>query len=505
MSVMSGVKACGLSTVDAHDLLPHKILVSGYRYSKDDIADTDYLDYIQLYNDGNEPIDLSEWSIYIDEVSPNTKFHYVPNQNNGYFLPGNHVVISREGYIDNASYRMSRTMISNPQSFKLIIVAPRSKSGSVTVTEITPAKKYETKTHWTRTRTTTGYGSSFINVDDYMASIGKPHNEFMIYDNGLYQKPSTPTLQIEEIYSYASDCSSLDESVLCGDYIKIRLNADTQQYDKFVLRTGDGHSRTATNTIPLEVVAISADEKYLVVQRTQNNERLSLTNTAGDVWIEELYGIDTQRYSHVRYTEGGGDHQGWSYARMSDNTWRWTVSPQPTSDNVFTEPAPEPVTIKSCPAGQYRNPDTGRCRSLEDAINVLAACDEGYERNPITNRCRKMVSTTIAQLTPCKEGQVRNPETNRCRSVASEVAELIPCDEGYERNPATNRCRKVAGASTNSPLAVPTQASAANSMQVNPYMIAGAIAIVGIGYALYEWRTEIVTGVTRSVSVFRKK
>lgn len=163
---------------------------------------------------------------------------------------------------------------------------------------------------------------------------------------------------------------------------------------------------------------------------------------------------------------------------------------RPTSANAIVSPAPK-VTV--CPEGKYLNPETNRCKSIEETLNTLAACDEGYERNPITNRCRKIVTTAVKTLEPCKEGQERNPVTNRCRSIASAVAELLPCDEGYERNPATNRCRKVLAASTASATTASKFVEHAKGDDWNAWTWAlVAVGATGaIGYGVYEWRHEL--------------
>ena len=117
--------------------------------------------------------------------------------------------------------------------------------------------------------------------------------------------------------------------------------------------------------------------------------------------------------------------RGMAYARTGKG-WVWTTTPQPDRANLITLPV---VSVIECPAGKYRNPDTGRCRTVEEAVNELATCPEGQARSTETNRCRSLATLAKATLTACGEGQERNPLTGRCRSIASAVAELLPCDE----------------------------------------------------------------------------
>lgn len=208
----------------------------------------------------------------------------------------------------------------------------------------------------------------------------------------------------------------------------------------------------------------------------------------------------------TEYQSATSSYVGWSFARDDNNLWQWTFTPQPGMPNKFS--LPNTTTEDTiCPVGKYLNPETGRCRTIEEAVNALSACAEGEYRNPATNRCRKIV-TAVDSLAPCGEGQERNPLTNRCRSIASAVAELLPCDEGYERNPATNRCRKVMGATTG---AGPSVAQSAKTPNADPTMDAWGWALAGVavsgvvGYGVYEWRNEIGRALKKAVVRFGKK
>jgi len=109
---------------------------------------------------------------------------------------------------------------------------------------------------------------------------------------------------------------------------------------------------------------------------------------------------------------------------------------------------------------------------------------------------------TDKQLKPCGPGQYRNPETNRCRSVvSSNNTTLKPCESGYERNPETNRCRKIISDS------IPTagyKVEQTNSQNDNGIMVA-SIAGVGtaaVGYGLWEWRKDLTKFAKTVMSIF---
>ena len=180
------------------------------------------------------------------------------------------------------------------------------------------------------------------------------------------------------------------------------------------------------------------------------------------------------------------DDQAWV---LIDDEWQYSSMPTPGSENLLPVVAVtnlDDEELEPCPAGKYRNPETNRCRNIE-VENDLRSCEPGQIRNPETNRCRSVSSAD--NLVPCKPGQERNPETNRCRSIVDTASALQPCEPGEERNPETNRCRKITalGASTMSDV---QDIPAPTSSSFNWWLVGGAV-VAALGYALYEWRSEI--------------
>jgi hypothetical protein len=126
-----------------------------------------------------------------------------------------------------------------------------------------------------------------------------------------------------------------------------------------------------------------------------------------------------------------------------------------------------------CEPGKYRNPETGRCRSVE----------------------------TADVLTPCKEGQYRSPETNRCRSVASAASTPAPCQPNQERNPETNRCRKKAASG------IPESAFAVEPIKETGkafagWWVLGGLGTLAVGRGVWEWRSEMLAGIRKTTSFF---
>lgn len=275
---------------------------------------------------------------------------------------------------------------------------------------------------------------------------------------------------------------------------------------------------------------------YRVVYIEDTNLTLTKT-TKGKVY---LLSSDSTEVDSVSYEYLAVDT---SWALINEDDWRQTFTLTPGSANTYAQYAPcnegyyrseetgrcrkivvdtpsadcptgkerNPETnrcrnvggsgsaLVPCRAGQYRSPETNRCRSVGVASSSLVPCKPGQERNPETNRCRK-VGANSAQLKPCKPGQERNPETNRCRKIGGNASKLKPCKPGQERNPDTNRCRNIRDGT------VPSAAFAAvpvsdSSSATAGWWVLGVVAAFSVGYATWEWRSEVMTGLRRVRSI----
>ena len=120
----------------------------------------------------------------------------------------------------------------------------------------------------------------------------------------------------------------------------------------------------------------------------------------------------------------------------------------------------------------------------------LSPCKEGQYRSEETGRCRSIVQTVAASLKPCADDQFRNPSTGRCKKIASTDDILAPCKEGYTRNPETNRCRKEI-LSTMPTAGFPVEPIKQVAGNAAMWWTLGGIGIATVGYASWEWRSEI--------------
>lgn len=428
------------------------------------------ISFLEVYNNGKTLQKLSDWTI---KDKTNDRLLTI-SERNGYIEPSTHVVIAKSGAVSGATYRITgwSKSVLKPQAIANIELENPNYLTADTVVSL----KY-VDTWMMRSYLKTGYSSVTFEPTDRS-----------LFDDGLYAAPDSASgLQIVEIYPYSSSCDPFDGSILCSDYVKL-LNTSNHviRLDDYVLRTDSSSaSRTSSNTISLEDNLMPGE--YRTIATTDNGSRLSLTNSGGYVWLEDTWALTSYPETLARYEPAGSALQGYSYATDANGTWQWTTTPSPLSANIIT-----PVAAQVCADGKYLNPDTNRCRTMEETLNTLTSCEEGSERNLVTNRCRKIASSTTSSLTPCQVGQVRSPETNRCRSADSEASGLTPCKDGYERNPETNRCRKgaVAGVSTNKYPVEPYEQSGNDSTVWWAIAAAGAVAV---GYGVWEWRQELAT------------
>lgn len=450
------------------------------------------IEFIELNNHTSDPVNLAGWKI---QVSFGGDVQTV-NLPSGWLLEDEYQTI---GISTVVGADVTQTLASQNDLTSLAVIDPTG-----VVRQFIPTSSIDATKWYQRS---TGTASMKNNFEDFAAKTITSASPKVVRSTGpLYQAPPTvPAVQIVEIYPYASDCSPHDQGVLCGDYVKF-YNPTTQVIDlsEYVLRTdSSSSSRTSSNTFLLDGFTIQPGE-YKTKWTNDDGGRISLTNSGGYIWLEDVIGVKTYVDATASYPSAGSSQQGFAWAQQDSGEWAWTSAPTPLSANVFPVVASVQVDVLAeCPAGKYRNPETNRCRTIEEAVNALATCPEGQYRNPETNRCKASATLAVASLVPCKEGQERNPATNRCRSIASAVAELIPCDEGYERNPATNRCRKSLLASNNPATNLASVEQAGSSSAALPWVL-GIVALGAIGYGAYEWRHELLAGGTKLLSRFKK-
>ena len=204
----------------------------------------------------------------------------------------------------------------------------------------------------------------------------------------------------------------------------------------------------------------------------------TLVNTTGRV---QLMNGDAAIGEPVDYTLAKDDYA-WAYI---EGVWRYTKPATPGMANamlveVAEEPPSETATNKErkpCASNQFRNPETGRC---------------------------KLLSSKTPTLTPCKANQERNPETNRCRTIAVATAPK-PCKEGQERNPETNRCRNIVKMSSAGFGVAGVQTKNDTTLRWYYWAAIAIIIALILGYAVWEWRQELLALWAKVKAPFAKR
>ncbi len=430
------------------------LLVTGYAFVGPK------LQYVQLFNNSKSVIDLKSTTVQYAISGQSDPIQIAKLQ--GLVKPEGYIVIAEEISMPGADFAYSLTIPSEiTENVKSIAVkSPSYADESITV-------KVDAKTPYWKRNISASSGNYLSTFSSFV-----PDSNFVLYGNGLYSIDKNTSLQFTEIVANPRDCSPADISADCFDFVKIH-NPSSSPIDlsKYRIRVGfQGQAATSSTAFP--IAGILPPGGYAAINKSIEENPLSLTNTGAFVWLEDTYGIKRYDSTITAYPDASGDTkkgQAWAYD-VSDGAWKWTLQPVPqNAPSEFVFPAVKPKVVASaslspCKEGQYRSEETNRCRSLALAVTALAPCDEDEERNPDTSRCRKIASATNTELAPCKEGQERNSETNRCRNI---VAAAPP------------------------PAAFQPEVVAETGKAFVGWWALGGIGILAIGYGVWEWRQDI--------------
>ena len=486
LASFGAMPASALDTAPTQPVLPASpLMITAYQ------ASVDGLDLVQVYNDSDELLRLDGMTLWYSQADGASVGAVALS---GYMRPYAHAVIAAVDVL----------VSSEGIEFRFVPTGATPKAVWVSVDGYAPVTipsdvKADGKVY-KRGRTTTGYSTAASALNS--ALVGA-----VLESDILYLPPGPPRLEIIEVLTRARDCSPFDQDVRCGDYIKLRVLPGYVEGDEVGYRLRTGGESSVSNTFSL--LNSSRHGEYILQRIRDDGARISLSNSGGYLWLEDAYGLERYHETLVEVADAGSEkYIDRSWALNGDiGTWQWAL-PNPTGENIFPEVVEPVVSVAAesvCPAGKYRNPETKRCRSIEDAVSELAACEEGKERNPATNRCRSVVTTASAALMPCDVGQERNPTTNRCRSVLAASQALTPCKDGYERNPVTNRCRKSSVMAS----AIDVAADQAAIQKGGGSLLTSALLVTAgigaIGYGVYEWRSEIWRGSRKLAQLVLRK
>ncbi len=463
-------------------------------------------DFFELYNQSSAPVFLGGWhiNVTVQGIDPETNqpiehlYHIALPA--GWLLSKQYHILQRDGSARDVSVYQLDDVMSNPVTAKLSLVNAES-TVQFDVVPSTALSQTQWVQHKQRTNASVKMSGAFST--DYVVKTGAPVG----YTDALYMPPETMPLQIIEILPNARDCSPLDTALDCSDYVKLfNPTSSPVHASQYRLRTDSGGIKSSsTNTFSLP--EIIAPGEYVVIRLRDNGESLSITNTGGYVWLEDVYGVKTYQETVVSYPDASATSKkgmSWAYDER-DNAWKW-MSPTPYGPNYWPPEAAgkgaEATGVKAladCGPGKERNPATNRCRNIVSTTgSTLTPCKPGQERNPETNRCRSVAGVSTA-LKPCAPNQYRNPDTNRCKNIAVTTS-LKPCKAGYERNPETNRCRKIRASSKD--VATVKDVESNTKANTTGWWFVGVAVLAALGYGVYEWRHDLTQKI-RKIGIMR--
>ena len=441
---------------------------------------------IVIYNNSPDEVDITGWCL--QNKSPVKFACFTPNQATlRLYLPAySSAVIASNAVVQAQLY---------PQQFTWIYPPTHQGNGSIIASSDTisllDAENNEVDRHaWVSPGLSSGtawyrnFDPEFYWIYDdtnqpsdwddygYMMTPPNPQHE---YREMIEEYPEEPvedppvtyehTLRITEIFPNPSGTDTGNE------FIELYNSSTTHEVilDDYQLFHGVDLDKVIQLPAGLSVPPLS----YIVISNADVS--FSLTNTAGQVELRHKDGtvVDTTN----PYVSAKDGHT-WA---LVEGVWQYMSNPTPGAENSIIDDKDEPTEeagesqLKPCADNQYRHPETNRCRLIETASTQPQPCKEGQERNPETGRCRNIVTTSSP--TPCPEGQERNLETNRCRTIKK----MTTTEHGVQ--------------------GVATVQSGGPQWYIWGIVVVGVLAVVG--YAAWEWRTELLSLLGRIRAKFK--
>lgn len=448
--------------------------------------------YIELYNPTDSNVKLAGWKIE----------HYKADVKNGgkefkneVILANDFLVISNDAALTKAvKFDKVPNMIQGEGS----VVLSRSDGSTADAVGWGEAKKFLTAPVTGGVKTVWRCFAGNLIVDS---------------KNNLADFSSNKTADDQEVAPYARPyCKTPEPPKPLNKCEGLKLNEIASHVDEPFIELVNGSNKTITTAGCKLTIGSNNSQEVLGDIELKPGElwavkvkhtKLKLPRTKGKVYILDEAGVEIDATEYDKMPKGAS----WS---LLDGEWMQTFAVTENAANVFKEyadcqsgyersslgkcvkisvpPAASDVLVP-CPTGQYRHPETRRCRKIE-AAKTVTPCKEGYYRSEATGRCRSIASVAAKTLKPCPDGQFRNPTTGRCKKIAAADDILKDCPEGFERNPATRRCRKIKTAS------IPVVGSATAGVQQVAgatwgWWVFGGVSLLAAGYGVWQWRWEL--------------
>lgn len=478
----------------------------GLVISQVQIGDVSHSRFVELFNNSDYPIDVTNWCVYHSSASGITKTKLVCFTDENDL---NHLLVAAKSYI----------LISSPQTqldgdYLMAKGLGGVSGGHVYVID---SQKVE--------RDSVGWGELGVNSEGSAAVIGDENIDYILerkqISNNYYQDTNNNQQDftdssfrskylIGSISEVSDVCRNIDGiQVLVPDGYDYYENSNClplpvdvcQNIDGLQIYAPDGYLvdgggnciiDTCANLDGLQAILpedyIINDEGFCVLSlqplvineilpnpdgNDDGNEFIEIFNpNDSDVVLDNYQLIVVSASSNKQYDLPAGliipagkylalydDEVGFTLVNTSMAIELWSIDGAVVDSSVVYEnPASGSAWVLINDNWQFTNRPTPGSVNLSSLVTIqpanvispdseLEPCAPNQYRNPETNRC-KLIQSIESSLVPCKEGQYRSEETNRCRSIAGDVASYVPCAEGQERNPATNRCRSIVLASS---------------------------------------------------------
>ncbi len=456
------VSATGVASVPPPQIAKPSLIITAFGGSSS-------LDFAELFNQTGEPISVDGLTLEAISVdSSGVCNDQILQLGTGWLLPQKYFIALPDASqaslnCDIQTSHLSQIILADASGKAIQTIAlPTSTTGSAWI--------HQQRSNKSATREISGNFTT-----DYKAPKGPIDCQGIIQNgintlcnDGLYLTPDdTGGLVIVEVLPHSRDCSPLDSSNDCADYIKVYNSTNTPiDLSQYRLRAGyKGQNTSVTNAFSLN--GMLTPGSYSAIAYRDDGNSISLTDSGDFVWLEDAAGIKIYE-PVVEYPSASSVSKVGSAWAFDGAGWQWTITPQPFGPNIVTQP-------------------TVAATSTSAIVSSLKPCADNQYRNPDTNRC-KLTASTVTSLVPCAENQERNPATNRCKAISS-ASSLTPCQPGWTRNPDTNRCRKGTGAILGSSIKDVKDPHSATSY--TGWIVAAAAIVAALGYGVYEWRQEI--------------
>ncbi len=322
------------SSVSALDALPTgpsqspktdgPFLITGYSFQGHALR------YVQIANTSAVPQQIDGWQLSTSWSGGIWTYSGILT---GLVAPGKKIIIGDQTAINGATFTFHADLaLPNDARISSIILTPAATSGwndavaTVSVTGTTPAVASTPSTYFFSRNISSSTGSYLSTFTAFV-----PDTLFRLEVDPPYNRPSSTSLRLVELYPKSSSCAPGDSNPLCNDYIKLYNTSDEAVVlSNYRLRSGvAGQSATSSNTTYLPELLLPA--------HSYASFPIGLVDSGAWGWLEDRYGLAAYEDTVTSYPSASGkDGMSWSFNDVTSQ-FQWTRFPTPGSEpNKFS-------------------------------------------------------------------------------------------------------------------------------------------------------------------------